>query len=231
MKQGTFTGIGLGPGDAELITLKGYRALKTADIIYYPVSILKNGQEQSFSVTILDQLDINVPCQPLVFPMTGASVDKYYQEAFKIIKSEYDKGKNVALVSEGDLLFYSTFGYVFKLAQQANIPCNLIPGIPAFIAAGALATQPLVEKDNRLEVIAKPDNFETISNALNRNSTLVVMKIKVLDGWHTFLKNSGRSFLYVERAGTNQEYFTSNADDLEFRKIPYFSLIIIYPNP
>ena len=229
MNKGTFTGIGLGPGDPELITIKGYKALQAADIIFYPVTHSEGGQHRSFSVNILDGLGINKPCKPLLFPMKGKGTQTFYKEAFLTIKNEYEDGKNVVLVSEGDLFFYSTFGYVFKLAKEEQMPCRLIPGIPAFIAASALGDQPLVEKTTGLEVMAKPESFEAVSAALKRHSTLVVMKISVLDGWHSFLKNCGRSFLYAERVGTGNEFFTSDADELEFRRIPYFSLLIIYP--
>lgn len=229
LTTGTFTGIGLGPGDPELITLKGYKALQAADIIFYPVTLLKDGQQRSFSINILDQLKIEKPCHPLLFPMTGKSIDKHYQTAFEAIKTEYKKGKNVVLVSEGDLLFYSTFGYIFRLAQDKNIPCNLIPGIPAFIASGTRGNQPLTEKNTGLEVIAKPQNFEIVSEALKRHSTLIIMKISVLNNWYSFLKTCKRPFLYVERTGRADEFITSNSNDLKFRKIPYFALLIIYP--
>ena len=229
MNKGTFTGVGLGPGDPELITLKGYRALQAADIIFYPVTAQENGQKRSFSINIFDGLKIDKPCEPFLFPMIGKGTQKYYQEAFNRIKKEYENGKNVVLVSEGDLFFYSTFGYVFKLAKEENIPCRLVPGIPAFIAASALGNQPLVERTTGLEVMAKPESFEAVSEALKRQSTQVVMKISVLDGWHSFLKNCGRPFLYAERVGTGDEFFTSDAEELEFRKISYFSLLIIYP--
>ncbi len=229
MNKGTFTGVGLGPGEPELITLKGFRALQAADIIFYPVSSLENGQHRSFSVNILDGLEINKPCEPLLFPMKGKGTQKFYKEAFLRIKGEYENGKNVVLVSEGDLFFYSTFGYIFKLAKEAKIPCRLVPGIPAFIAASALGDQPLVEKTTGLEVMAKPESFYAVLEALERQSTLVIMKMSVLNGWHLFLKKCGRPFLYAERVGSDNEFFTSNADELEFRKIPYFSLLIIYP--
>lgn len=229
MKKATFTGVGLGPGDPELITLKGYNALKEADIIFYPMTQSENGQ-QSFSLQILDKLEIGKPCEPLQFTMNGKDAQKYYQEAFERIKEEYASGKNVVLVSEGDLFFYSTFGYIFKLAKKDDIPCQLIPGIPAFIAASTLGGQPLVEKTTGLEVIAKPRNFSSITEALSRKSTVVIMKINVLKDWHVFLKECGHSFLYVERVGTPNEYSTTNVDDLVSRKTPYFSLLIIYPN-
>ncbi|MGQ1947835.1 precorrin-2 C(20)-methyltransferase [Geofilum sp. OHC36d9] len=229
MNKGTLTGVGLGPGDPELITIKGYRALQAADIIFYPVTALNDGKQRSFSLQILHKLMIEKPCRPIMIPMSGKQRHQYYDEAYKTIKTEYEAGNNVVVVSEGDLLFYSTFGYLYKMALDEKIPCHLIPGIPAFIAAGSLGQLPLVEKEKGLQVIAKPENFEAIKKAMNQHATLVVMKISVLKEWYTFLKNEAPSFLYAEQVGTEHQFFTSSVEELEFRKIPYFSLLIIYP--
>ncbi len=229
VNKGKFTGVGLGPGDPELITVKGYRALRSADIIFYPVTAFEGGTENSWSAVILDKLEISKPCKPLLIPMNGRQREKYYREAFGQIKATLEKGKNVVMVSEGDLLFYSTFGYIFKMAREEGIPCQLIPGIPAFIAAGTLGVRPLAEKNTDIEVVARPESFAAVEEALNRRSTLVIMKISVLAGWHSFLKTCGRPFLYAERVGTENEFFTADAEELEFRRIPYFSLLIIYP--
>ena len=230
MNKGTLTGVGLGPGDPELITIKGYRALQAADIIFYPVTALNDDKERSFSLQILHKLKIEKPCRPIMIPMKGKQRHDYYEEAFNIIKTAYEAGGNIVVVSEGDLLFYSTFGYLYKMALDEKIPCHLIPGIPAFIAAGSLGQLPLVEKEKGLQVIAKPENFEAITKAMNQHTTLVVMKMSVLKGWYAFLKDEATPFLYAEQVGTENQFFTSDVEELQFRKIPYFSLLIIYPD-
>lgn len=218
----------MGPGDPELITLKGYKALKEADVIFYPASDLSESRPISFSSRILDALDLNVICEPLLIPMSGKNREENYKAAFVCIQKEYEKGKTVAVVSEGDLLFYSTFGYLLKLIQQHAMNYELIPGIPAFIASGACSEMPIVEGNETLKVIARPSGFDEIETALNNNSTVVIMKMSVLENWHSFLKQRKRTFFYIERAGTAQQYSTSDYNDLEFRRIPYFSLLIIY---
>ena len=228
VKKGKIIGVGLGPGDPELITLKGYNALKQADVIFYPASDISESKQVSFSARILDALDLNIACKPLLIPMSGKNREENYKAAFVCIKKEYEKGKTVAVVSEGDLLFYSTFGYLLKLIQEHDLNYELIPGIPAFIATGAASEQPIVEGNETLKVIARPSDFDEIETALNNNSTVVIMKMSVLDNWHSFLKQCKRTYFYIERAGTAQQYSTSYYNDLEFRKIPYFSLLIIY---
>lgn len=228
MSLGKLIGVALGPGDPELITLKGLKALQNADLIFYPASSIKESKVISFSYDILKQLNVETECLPLVIPMTGKNREMHYQKAFDEIHEELKKGKNVAVVSEGDALFYSTFGYILKIAQEANVDCKVIPGIPAFIATGAEGEKSVTEGDQALKVIARPKGFEEIEEALKENQTLVVMKMSVLDKWSDFLEKQNRSFFYIERVGTPQQYSTSNVQDLKLRTIPYFSLIIIY---
>lgn len=227
-KQGKLTGVGLGPGDPELITVKGLKTLQSADIIFFPATDLSKEKHVSFSVQILDALKIETTCQPLLIPMSGIDRDKHYQEAFERIYKEYNSGKNVVVVAEGDLLFYSTFGYLLKIAEQKGIECELIPGIPAFIAAGAEGKQAIVEGNQHFSTLARPNDFDEIKAALKENSTLVVMKMSVLNNWHDFLKDCQRPFFYIERVGTTEQFSTSDFNDLKSRRIPYFSLILFY---
>ena len=71
MKQAKLTGVGLGPGDPELITVKGLKALLAADVVFYPATDISEGGQVSFSARILDGLNLNVPCKPLLIPMSG----------------------------------------------------------------------------------------------------------------------------------------------------------------
>ena len=228
MRKGKLVGVGLGPGDPELITVKGLKALREADMIFYPASDIQKSNTKSFSLEILGQLEIDTESLPLIIPMTGKNRDTHYQNAFRKIQIELAKGKTVAVVTEGDTLFYSTFGYLLKLAQEAGVECDVIPGIPAFIAGGAEGERPLTEGNQALQVIARPNSFEEIEKALNQKQTLVVMKMSALNGWSDFLGKQNRSFFYIERVGTSQQYTASKVQDLQSRTIPYFSLIIIY---
>jgi precorrin-2/cobalt-factor-2 C20-methyltransferase len=227
-KQGKLIGVGLGPGDPELITVKGLKALQTADVIFYPATNLSVTNQISFSASILDALNLDTLCMPLYIPMSGKNRAENYKKAFDIIYKEYLAGKSVVVVSEGDLLFYSTFGYLLNLAKEHELEVELIPGIPAFVAAGSQAQQAIVEGNQQFKVIARPADFGEITTGLQNNATLVVMKISVLEGWYDFLKQCKRPFFYIERVGTVHQFSTTEIKDLALRKIPYFSLIIFY---
>lgn len=227
-KKGSITAVGLGPGDAELLTIKGYNALKNADVIFYPASEVNGETVTSFSLPILDQLGLAVRLEPLHIPMKSKDRDTFYRNAFEQLKKEYDAGLNVAVVSEGDILFYSTFGYLWRHIMDAGMNYSLIPGIPAFIAANSLGTLPLVEGNNQLLIISCPHHFDEITRQIQPDRTLVIMKLSKLESWGVFLRKLEKPFLYVERAGLETQYVTNNAADLTFRRIPYFSLLIIY---
>ncbi|ASB48267.1 precorrin-2 C(20)-methyltransferase [Alkalitalea saponilacus] len=221
------TGVGLGPGDAELITVKGLKALQQADVVYYPATSKNEGKLTSYSLKILENYHLKAHLKPMLFPMKSKRRIEYYDFAYKAIRTDALKGLKVAVVSEGDLLFYSTFGYLLPLAKADSIECELIPGIPAFIHSASIGQIPLVEEQEDITVIARPDSFSQVERAIEEHSTVVVMKMSILkDDWVLFLKNCNRPFFYIEKAGTSEQFTTSNASELENREIPYFSLVI-----
>lgn len=221
------TGVGLGPGDAELITVKGLKALQNADVVFYPATSVNGGQITSFSKRILEQYPLSAKCKPMLFPMKSQNRLDYYQIAYKSIREDVLKGLKVVVVSEGDLLFYSTFGYLLPLAKADSLECELIPGIPAFIHSASIGQLPLVEEQEDITVIARPDSFSQVERAIEEHSTVVVMKMSILkEDWSLFLKNCNRPFFYIEKAGTPEQFTTTSAAELENREIPYFSLII-----
>lgn len=229
-KQGYISAIGLGPGDAELITLKGYKALKKADMIYYPASSVKDDSISSFSSQILDDLDLNIPTIPMHLPMNSKDRMQYYQQAYNQIKKDYLAGKEIAIVSEGDVLFYSTFGYLLKYIQEDKLNYSIIPGIPAFIAAGTLGERPIIEGDGSIKIIACPNSVDEIMSFLKDKGTLVLMKLSKIKNSDAFFEELTLPFLYAERVGTEKQFFTTNSKDIIGRRIPYFSILIIYSN-
>ncbi|TCO06052.1 precorrin-2 C(20)-methyltransferase [Natronoflexus pectinivorans] len=221
------TGVGLGPGDAELITVKGLKALQQADVVYYPATSKNEGRTISYSLKILETYHLKAQLKPMLFPMKSQRRVEYYEIAYKAIRTDALQGLKVAVVSEGDLLFYSTFGYLLPMFKEDSIKCELIPGIPAFIHSASIGQLPLVEEQEDMTVIARPDSFSQVEQAIEEHSTVVVMKMSILkDDWAQFLKSCNRSFFYIEKAGTPEQFTTTNAAELENREMPYFSLII-----
>lgn len=219
-------GVGLGPGDPDLITVKGLNMLNIADVIYYPASCVDDTGIASFSLPILQKLNVGHKSIPMHLPMNAKDRDKYYLEAYSIIRQSYEKGLKVVVVSEGDILFYSTFGYLLRLAKQDKIPFYLIPGIPAFVLGASVMGDMLAEGSTPFSVVALPKSFSEIDKRLDSGENVVVMKPKALKGWFEYLSSSKRPFFYAEYLGTPKEYTTVNCNDLYARDIPYFAVVI-----
>lgn len=222
------TAVGIGPGDPELITVKGLKSLQEADVIFYPATYKQDEQIKSFSLSILQHYQLECMFKPMIIPMTGKNQHDNYKTAFEAIKLEIEAGKKVVVVSEGDLLFYSTFGYMLPFFKQDDITIELIPGIPAFIDAANKSNQALIEKEQKLSVLPKPSNYQEIKEHLQYNRTVVVMKMGSLNKWYDFIAENGYHFFYAEHLGTGKQFHTTELNKLKDRTFPYFSLIILY---
>lgn len=137
--------VSLGPGEPELITVKGLKALQTADCIFCPETLAKDGNRVSRAADILLQLDIpenTVHRFPLPMSKQREKALSAYDEVYMESSTLRQQGKKVCIVAEGDAGFYSSIHYVYDKLQADGIPVKHIPGIPAFIAAGALGRAP-----------------------------------------------------------------------------------------
>ena len=225
------SGVSLGPGDADLITVKGLKTLQNADVIYFPGSLFANGQKLSYSETILKQLDIDLhKCVGFYLEMSDdrTQANSIYDTTAENIVKDAKEGKHVAIVSEGDLNTFSSFSYLLKRLKAKDLSVNLIPGITSYALAAAQANLPLTLLNDTMLVLPRVASEDMLSEAINSNSTVVLMKIKsVIDTIDTVLKNNKVSFVYAERLGTEQEFITSNWEEVKKRTIPYFSLMIV----
>lgn len=229
MSEGKFYGVALGPGDPELITLKGLNILKNSDVIYFPGSISKHGKK-SFSLDILNYYDL--PYAELKGVYLPMSLDRFqaesvYAKAFADVLADYRMGKKVAFVAEGDITFYSTFAYLLDRIHAEGLCFEMVPGIPAFILAGSRAQVPLTKQDESLLVLSQCDDIRQLSNACDMYATVVLMKPTTLkNDIKTFIAQYKGSFVYAERLGTDQEFICSEPQNIDGREIPYFSIFI-----
>ncbi|MBN2165196.1 MAG: hypothetical protein JW717_02855, partial [Marinilabiliaceae bacterium] len=118
--------------------------------------------------------------------------------------------------------------YLLKYIQEDKLNYSIIPGIPAFIAAGTLGERPIIEGDRSIKIIACPDSVDEIMSILKDKGTLVLMKLSKIKNWDLFFQELTIPFLYAEHVGTEKQFFTNNSKDIIGRRIPYFSILIIY---
>lgn len=176
--RGTFYGIGVGPGDPELLTIKAANILKTVDVIIAPKTEKKEGSV-AFNIAkpyLRDDIETVYQVFPMVRGFADNSGDAWEKNKDEII-ALLDAGKNVAFLTLGDAMFYSTYIYVFRLLEKAGIPIETIPGIPAFVAIGSHLNRPIVEGDDILSIIPATAEPERVREAIRTADNVVIMKV------------------------------------------------------
>jgi precorrin-2/cobalt-factor-2 C20-methyltransferase len=226
--------VGVGPGDPELITLKGLRAIQSADVIFTPLS--REG-DASIALQIatpwIDQERQRLVSLPLPMTRDAGQLRPAWQAAAATIQQELTGRQRGVYLLLGDPLLYGTFSYLWReLHTAANITVKIIPGITSFAAAAAAGGVPLTMADERLIVL--PASYETdtltLQRLLNDFNTVVLMKAgTALPTIVTALQqlNLLDQALYAERVGLEGEFITRDLRTLDLQHRPYLSLVIV----
>jgi precorrin-2/cobalt-factor-2 C20-methyltransferase len=177
---GTFIGIGVGPGDPELITIKAAKALKAADVICVPKSHAKKpSMALSMVKPILAERKKPAEILELVFPMTKDDLNnrKLWVENAAIVAAKAKKG-NVAFITLGDPMLYSTFLYLYECVKETypEIELEIIPGVTSVTAAAASAKLPLAEKEEVVTIVPSDLDPKIIEQTAQHADNLVFMK-------------------------------------------------------
>lgn len=230
--EASVTFVSLGPGEPELITLKALKVLQQADIIYCPSTQTKSGKQTSRSADILHALDIPANAiSPFHVPMSKQRNDAL--EAYDNVRMEaaikYNEGEKVVIVAEGDSGFYSSIHYIYDKFIEDGISVKRLAGIPAFIAAGALAGLHIVKQEKKLIVLPGTVTCRELEEYLGNSMTVVIMKLSqcIAEVQEYIQKNPQHTYHYFENVGTEKEYYSCNKEELQNKLFPYFSLMII----
>ena len=229
----TVYAVGVGPGDPELLTRKAERVLRQADVVLAPVS---NPSEASVALeTVREFLDEER--QEIIihqFPMTSdkSRLVPAWQEAAALIADRIAAGKNVAFITIGDPLLYSTFIYLLRIFRESypQIAVEIIPGISSINTAAAVAGVPLAEAEEKIVIIPATAGITAIAAALASYETVVLLKVKPLYAdILELLRQTGRaeSSLFVERVGSTRQKVLTSIDEMASHAPDYLSLMII----
>lgn len=227
--QGTFYGIGVGPGDPNLLTLKAVETMHKVDILIAPKTEKKDGSVALDIARPHLKKDIQIVYQ--VFPMVknfSESPEAWEKNKEEII-SFLNEGKNVAFLTLGDAMFFSTYIYVFRLLEKAGVKIETVPGIPAFCAIGSHLGWPIVEGDDILAVIPATAPKEKIMKAIETADNVVIMKVyknfaeiaDILDK-HQMLEKS----VMVSRVGLADEEKIYDIKKRKDKPVNYLSTIL-----
>ena len=233
---GVLYGVGLGPGDPELVTVKAARLIGAADVVAYHSARHGRSIARSIAAPYLrgDQIE-----EQLVYPVTTettdhpggyeAAIEEFYEQAAARLMAHLTQGRDVVLLAEGDPLFYSSYMHMHKRIS-GRFRTEVVPGITSVSAASAALAMPLVEGDDVLTVLPGTLGREELARRLSGTEAAAIMKIsRSYADVREALKESGRlpQAYYVERASGGAEQLIEPAGDVDPAAVPYMSIIIV----
>ncbi len=230
--SGKIYGIGVGPGDPELLTLKAYRVLREVDTLCIPKS---RTEKDSLALSIVKSIvEKDFEVVELLFPMTHDKevLRQHWDLAASQMAEKAREGKKAAFITIGDPMFYSTYAYLlerFKRNYQ-DIEIETIPGITAFAACSSIINEPLTEAHEKLAVIPAAYGIEPIRKALEDYDNVVLMKInRLYDEVTGLLKEMGLlgKAVYISRAGYADQFYTTDIESMMGKEKDYMSIMII----
>ena len=224
--SGVLYGVGLGPGDPGLITVKSSQLISQAHVIAYPS--LAGGE--SFARSIAAGL-ISPEAEEIVMdvPMTveRAPAQAAYDIGAKKIAAALDRGKDVVCLCEGDPFFYGSFMYLYaRLAADYQV--EVVPGVTSITTCAARAGMPLAARNERLTILPGPLPAEELRTRIEGAESVAIMKVgRHLNKIRTVIADLGLTdkAAYIERASLPDELVCPLASAPE--KAPYFSMIIL----
>ncbi|VVE71932.1 precorrin-2 C(20)-methyltransferase [Pandoraea captiosa] len=232
---GKLFGIGVGPGDPELLTLKALRLLQAAPVVAYFVAKGKRGN--AFGI-IEDHLRDAQTRMPLVYPVTTEALEPplsyetiiadFYDTAAALIGEHLAAGRDVAVVCEGDPFFYGSYMYLHdRLAGR--FAAEVVPGVCSMLGGAAVLGTPLVYRNQSLSVLSGVLPEDELRRKLADTDAAVIMKLgRNFDKVRRVLEDLGLSerALYVERATMPNERIVPLAQ-VDPSASPYFSLLVV----
>ena len=233
--SGRFWGVGVGPGDPELVTLKAARLIGAADVVAYHAGVGKQSNARRIAAELIPAGCVE---ECLTYPVTtgstshpgwyaGALAD-FYAESADRLAAHLDAGRDVVLLAEGDPLFYGSFMYMHD-ALAERFETVVVPGVPAFAAATASVAWPLVRQTDVLTVLPGTLPEPELARRLSDTDGAVIMKLgRTFPAVRRALAAAGRleHAMYVERASMGEERVLPVAE-VDADTVPYFSLVVV----
>ena len=233
--RGTLWGVGLGPGDPELVTVKAARLIGEADVVAYHSARHGRSIARGIAAPYLRPGQIE---EHLVYPVTTGTTDHpggyagamedFYREAAARIAGHLEAGRNVALLAEGDPLFYSSYMHMHTRLTQ-RFDAVIVPGVTSVSAASAATGIPLVQGDEVLSILPGTLPVDELTRRLADADAAVVLKLgRSYPAVREALSASGRldDAFYVERASSTDQRVLPAAD-VDAAGVPYFSLALV----
>lgn len=224
MKKGIVYGVGVGPGDPELMTLKAIRLIRENDVIAVPGKDAKEAVAYQIAVKNVPEL-ADKQLVPIYMPMVKDRelIDQEHRKGAQLIESYLDQGKNVVYITLGDSTIYCTFSYLQHILEADGYTVELVNGISSFCAAAARMNIPLVEWDEQLHIVPAVHNLKA---PLSYPGNYILMKsASHMKEVKDLLRESGMAVNAVENCSMETEKIYRSVDEVP-DDAGYFSLII-----
>ena len=235
MSGGRFYGVGIGPGDPELITLKAARLIRDADVIAYHAGTGKQSLARSIAADLIPEDAIE---EELRYPVTtgftdhprgyyGALAD-FYDECCDRLEAHLAAGRSVVVLAIGDPLFFGSFMYVHDRLSP-RYPTEVVPGITSLSAATAAVATGLCRHEDTLTVLPGTLPVPELARRLADTDAAIIMKLgRTFAGVREALRQAGmlERAVYVERASYPGE-LVMPAAEVDEGRVPYMSLVVV----
>jgi len=233
--SGKLYGIGVGPGDPQLLTIKAMKILEKMKYIFTAAS---DSSGRSLALEIVsDYIAPDAKVHPLHFPMTRKKerLERAWRENCEKVKKVLSLPEDAAFITLGDPSTYSTFTYLMrKLDQIVDLRCEIVPGITSYQASAALAGLPLAEAEESITIVSGAKGTRELERALTYSDNIVIMKAyRHYREIVKFLKEKGLAgqSVAVRRCGLPGEEISLKIDEWNGEEKSYFTLLIVKKRP
>ena len=217
--KSTLYGIGVGPGDKELLTVKAVRAIENSDVVVAP-SAMEGGESIALE-TAKEYIKEGTEVVIKHFPMGKKNRIEKAKEAYDFIEEKLKEGKNVSFLTIGDPYVYSTYIHMLKHMEERGFHVETVPGITSCCAAASLVDRTLVVGDNPLMILPA-----TRVKDIKDEKYVVIMKVyKHEETVVDFLEEKGFDYVYVSRAGREGQLILTDKEEIKQAR-DYMSLIL-----
>lgn len=226
--KGKLYGVGVGPGDPELLTLKALRLIRENPVIAVPGEDIQASVAYQIVKGAYEALDEKT-LLPVAMPMTKdpAVLEANHEKAAGDVEAYLKQGKNVVFLTLGDPTVYSTYLYVHKRILARGYEAEIVSGITSFCAVAARLNMGLVERDEPLHVIPATYQADGMDQVLKLPGTKVLMKTgRKMAQVRESIQKSGQQAVMIENCGMPGERIFEGAENIP-EKSGYYSLIIV----
>ena len=234
-EPGRLYGVGVGPGDPELITLKAARLIAAADVVAYHSGTAGRSIARTIAGDLVREDAVE---ELLIYPVTTGTTDHplgyygavsdFYDESAERLAKHLDAGRVVVVLAEGDPMFYSSYSYLHDRLTD-RFACEVVPGVTSVSASTAALAMPIARHEDVLTVLPGTLGVPELARRLSGTDAAAIMKLgRTFAGVVEALRQAGRldEARYVERASTGRERVLA-VRDVDPDQVPYFAMVLV----